>query len=603
MLSVLEDSVVASDSLDRTLATRFHLDGFRTMQREAIEAVLAGRDALVVMPTGGGKSLCYQLPALLLPGITLVISPLIALMKDQVDRLRKLGISAVALNSSLTYAETRALVRRARTGEINLVFAAPERLESTIFREELSSLPISLLAIDEAHCISQWGHDFRTSYRRIPDVYALLGDGKRPPIIALTATATPEVRADIALLLQLENPLEIVTGFERPNIAYGVLRECDKDARLRDILSTVQTGTAIVYAATRKSVDKLTMNLQGRGFSAESYHAGIPLLARRQVQERFHSAATRIIVATSAFGMGIDKADVRAVIHYDVPGSLEAYYQESGRAGRDGERAHAVLFYNEGDRNMQESMLRSSSPTEEEVKSAYTALHEIAGTPVGALYQGTLVVQSGQIQERMARISNIGRASIESIMEALVRAGHIEWHRGMASDARARIRFTATRARMDEISFKTANKRVKRTIAALLRTPGSSEAFEREVLLDTDALIESHDLDRDEFKQDIRTIEGLGLVHYVPAMKSQKMNEVFHLSLITERSAVQHLDVGGKALEARYQGNRAKLDSMIAYAVEWNCRQNTILNYFGERRSKTRCGICDVCTASERDRI
>ncbi len=600
MLSATESSETISESLDRILATKFHLNGFRPMQREAIEAVLAGRDTLVVMPTGGGKSLCYQLPALLLPGITLVISPLIALMQDQVGHLRKLGINAVALNSTLTYAETRALVRRARTGDIALVFAAPERLESTIFREELSGLPISLLAIDEAHCISQWGHDFRTSYRRIPDVYEMLGDGHRPPVIALTATATPEVRADISMLLQLEQPLEIVTGFERPNIAYGVLRECDKDTRLRDILSSVPRGTAIVYAGTRKSVDRIAMDLQRLGFSAEAYHAGIPLVARRKTQERFHSAETRVIVATSAFGMGIDKADVRAVIHYDIPGSLEAYYQESGRAGRDGQRAHAVLFYNDGDRNMQESMLRSSSPTEEEVKSAYTALHEIAGTPVGALYQGILVVQGEQILERMARMVNPGRASIESIIEALVRAGHVEWHRGLSTDARARIRFTATRARLDEISFKTANKGVKRTISALLRTLGGSEAFEQEVFLDTDALIESHDLDKDEFKLALRTIEGLGLIRHVPGLRSRSSMDVFHLSLITERTAMQHLDVGGKLLEARYEANRAKLDSMIAYAVEWNCRQNTILNYFGERRSKTRCGICDVCTASER---
>ncbi len=603
MSSEAEDTSVTAESLDRQLASRFRLAAFRPMQREAIEAVLAGRDTLVVMPTGGGKSLCYQLPALCLPGITLVISPLIALMQDQVSRLRSLGISAIALNSTLTYAETRALVRRARTGEIKLVFLAPERLESTVFREELSGLPISLIAIDEAHCISQWGHDFRTSYRRIPDVYSALGDGQRPPIIALTATATPEVRADVSLLLQLENLFEIVTGFERPNIAYGVLRACDKDARLRDILSSTQTGTAIVYAATRKSVDKITMDLERRGYAVGAYHAGIPLAARRATQERFQSGATRVIVATSAFGMGIDKADVRVVIHYDIPGSLEAYYQESGRAGRDGERAHAILFYNDGDRNMQESMLRSSSPTEEEVKAAYTALHEIAGTPVGALYQGTLVVPSGQLQERMARGVNAGRASMESIVEALVRAGHVAWHRGMASDARARIRFTATRARMDEVSFRTSRKSVKRTIAALLRTLGGSEAFEREVFLDTDTLIETHLLDKEDFNLDMRSIEDLGLVHYIPAVKGKMMNEIFHLSLITNRSALQHLDVGGALLEARFQANRAKLDSMIAYAVEWNCRQNTILNYFGERRSKTRCGICDVCIASERDPI
>ncbi len=592
---------IKMDPIELVLSERFRLPGFRPMQREAIANALAGRDTLVVMPTGGGKSLCYQLPALLLPGITLVISPLIALMQDQVSRLRALSISAIALNSTLTYAETRALVRRAQTGELKLVFVSPERLESTVFREELFELPISLLAVDEAHCISQWGHDFRTSYRRIPDVYEALGDGKRPPIIALTATATPEVRADISMLLQLEHPLEIVTGFERPNIAYGVLRECDKDARLRDIISTTPHGSVIVYAATRKSVDNIALGLQRQSIAAEAYHAGIPSQARRQTQERFQRSDIRVIAATSAFGMGIDKADVRAVIHYDIPGSIEAYYQESGRAGRDGFPAHAILFYNKSDRNLQESLIRSNSPTEADVKSAYTALHEIAGTPVGSIFPGMLVVQSSQISERMARVAGPSRASMESIVEALVRSGHVEWYRGMASDGRARIRFTATRARIDEISFKSTNKNVKRTISVLLRTLGATEAFEREVFLDTEKLLETHNLDKEEFKLAIRTIEGLGLVRYTPAVRSKGMNDIFHLSLTTERVSLRHLDVGGRSLEARFEANLAKLDAMVAYAVDWNCRQNTILNYFGEHRAKTRCGICDVCTASARD--
>ncbi|HET6399978.1 MAG TPA: ATP-dependent DNA helicase RecQ [Candidatus Kapabacteria bacterium] len=590
MLSELEIPSLTTDALDRTLATRFHLDRFRPMQREAIENTLARRDTLVIMPTGGGKSLCYQLPALLLPGITLVVSPLIALMKDQVDHLRELGISAIALNSTLTYAETRALVRRAQSGDIKVIFVAPERLESYPFVEELAHLPISLLAIDEAHCISQWGHDFRTSYRRIPDVYVKFSNGERPPVIALTATATPEVRVDISQLLQLRNPLEIVTGFERPNLAYGVLRECDKDVRLRDILQSVDNGSAIVYAATRKSVDRIAADLRGRGIAAESYHAGLPLILRRQVQERYQSNETRSIVATSAFGMGVDKPDVRVVVHYDIPGSIEAYYQESGRAGRDGAAAHAILFFNERDRGLQESLLRANSPAEADVKAVYNALHEIACTPVGAIYPGMLAVQSSQILDRIPRPP----ASMESIVEALVQAGHVTYHRGMKTNDRPRMRFTATRARLDEVAFKSASKSVKNTISALLRTL-DAEAFERDVFFDLDEVLVRHGLEREEFKLAIRTMEGLGLVRFTPAMRTK--SDVYHLSLTTERVALHHLDVGGRALEARFEANVAKLDAMVAYAAEWNCRQSTILRYFGER-SRIACGVCDVCCAT-----
>ena len=586
MLSEIETPSV---TLESVLSGTFHLPAFRSMQCEAIENVLRGNDTLVIMPTGGGKSLCYQLPAVILPGITLVVSPLIALMQDQVERLRQLGVEAVALNSTLTYAETRALVRRAQTGTTKLLFVAPERLESFPFVEELAHLPISRLAIDEAHCISQWGHDFRTSYRRIPEVYSRFANGARPPIIALTATATPDVRADISELLQLRNPLEIVTGFERPNLAYGVLRQCDKDVRLRDILRSVE-GAAIVYTSSRKSVDRIASDLRTIGIAAEGYHAGLPLRLRSQIQERFRRNETSVMVATSAFGMGVDKSDVRAVIHYDIPGSLEAYYQEAGRAGRDGERAHAVLLYNDRDRSLQEALIRSNSPEEAEVKAVYTALHEIAGTPVGSLYQGMLSVQSSQITDRVPK----PRAAMDSILEALVQSGHVEFHRGLAMNERPRIRFTATRARLDEIAFRSASKSVKNTISALLRTL-DAEAFERDVFFEPDELMKRHDLDRDDFKLAIRTIEGLGLIRYTAAQRTK--SDVYHLSLTSERAPVHHLDVGGHLLEARLEANMAKLEAMVAYAVEWNCRQLTILQYFGER-SKANCGVCDVCVAT-----
>ncbi len=559
------------------------------MQREAIEHVMRGKDTLVVMPTGGGKSLCYQLPAVMLPGLTLVVSPLIALMQDQVDRLRQLGIPAVALNSTLTYAETRALVRRAQTGAITVLFVAPERLESFPFVEELAHLPVSLLAIDEAHCISQWGHDFRTSYRRIPALYERFSNGRRPPIIALTATATPEVRADISLLLKLEEPLEIVTGFERPNLAYGVLRQCDKDLRLLDLLRSTH-GAAIVYAGTRKSVDRIAAQLQQGGMAAEGYHAGLSLPLRRQIQERFQRNETEVMVATSAFGMGVDKPDVRAVIHYDIPGSLEAYYQESGRAGRDGARAHTILFYNDRDRALQESLLRSSLPQEEEVKAVYTALHEIAGTPMGALYQGMLAISGTHIMERIPR----PRASIDSILEALSQAGHLELHRGVAAREQPRIRFVATRARMEEIAFRSSNKSIKKAISALMRSVGK-EAFEADIFFDPGDIADRHDLDRNDFKVALRTIEGLGLIRYTPTQRHQ--SNVYHLSLRTERVPLPYLDVGGRMLEARFDANMAKLDAMVAYASEWNCRQATMLAYFGER-TKAVCGVCDVCVAT-----
>jgi ATP-dependent DNA helicase RecQ len=575
--------------IDVALNDRFRLPQFRPHQREAIENVLAGRDTLVVMPTGGGKSLCYQLPATLLSGVTLVVSPLISLMKDQVDSLHRIGVPAVAINSTLTFNTARELVRRAQQGKIKMLFVAPERLESSTFREELGGLNVSLLAIDEAHCISEWGHDFRTSYRRLPSVYDAFAN--RPPVIALTATATPEVRADIRALLNLQSPLEIVTGFERTNIAYGVLREIDKEFRLRDILRSVSEGSSIVYAATRKNVERITIWLKSIGMSAESYHAGMPLALRKLVQERFQSGQTKVIVATSAFGMGIDKPDVRTVIHYDIPGSVEAYYQESGRAGRDGLRSHAILFFSERDVKLQEILIRSSTPSAADVRSVYNALHEIAGTPRGAVYPSILTIDSGLLLKRIVKPTS----SLDRIIEVLEEAGHVRNHRGMAREARARIRFTATRARLDEVVFKSGSKPVKTAITALLRTLGQ-EAFEQEVYFDPAQTIERHNLDTEDFKVAVRTLEGLGLVRYTPPPPKTN-GETFHLSLPTERVAIEHLDFGERRMEMRLKANLDKLERMVRYATDWNCRRDTVLQYFGEKADSPRCGRCDVCIA------
>ena len=320
---------------------------FRQGQEELVDAVLSGRDALGIMPTGGGKSLCYQIPALLLGGITIIISPLISLMKDQVAALKNAGISAAYINSSLTAEQLRLVYRRAREGAYKLLYVAPERLETEGFAALMQAVTVSLVAVDEAHCISQWGQDFRPSYRSIPDFVASLP--QRPPVTALTATATAEVQQDIVRLLELHDPVRCVTGFDRPNLFFDVQRPKNKMSALLDLLRTRRDKTGIVYCATRAAAERVCRTLCSRGVAAVCYHAGMEDGERRASQDDFQFDRKNVIVATNAFGMGIDKSNVNFVIHYNMPKSLEAYYQEAGRAGRDGEAADCILLYSAGD--------------------------------------------------------------------------------------------------------------------------------------------------------------------------------------------------------------------------------------------------------------
>ncbi|MBV9772595.1 MAG: ATP-dependent DNA helicase RecQ, partial [Gemmatimonadetes bacterium] len=304
---------------------------FRPGQDQAVSNVLSGGDSLTIMPTGGGKSLCYQVPAMMLPGLTIVVSPLISLMKDQVDALDARGLPATFLNSTLSGGEMAARLNGAERGEYKLLYIAPERFDSESFQDRLARLDVSLLAVDEAHCVSEWGHDFRPSYLRLGRVREALGN---PPIAALTATATEEVRRDIVRQLGLHRPETLVAGFDRRNLNWHVLRaknDSEKDRLLLRLLRG-REGSSIVYAATRKNVDALTSLLNGVGVRAVGYHAGIPDAERKRIQEAFMTGEVPTVVATNAFGMGIDKSDVRIVVHYNMPGNLEAYYQEAGRA-------------------------------------------------------------------------------------------------------------------------------------------------------------------------------------------------------------------------------------------------------------------------------
>lgn len=359
------------------LLRHFGFDTFLTAQEEIILAVLRGEDILGVMPTGGGKSLCYQLPALVLEGVTIVVSPLIALMKDQVDGLQAKGISATLINSTLSYQEQMERIQRMGQGEYKLVYVAPERFRSERFLDALGKICIALFAVDEAHCISQWGHDFRPDYHQLSRALKRLGS---PQVAAFTATATPEVREDIRKQLELREPIELVSGFARPNLQLRVLDTSSDIAKYEALCGLIESErTGIVYCATRKKVEAVTAVLLERGAKVMAYHGGMKDEEREEAQRRFLSREVDIAVATNAFGMGIDRPDIRFVAHFEIPGSVEAYYQEAGRAGRDGEPAVCELYFSGGDIRVQEFFIDGANPSRELIVEVYEFVRRRVG--------------------------------------------------------------------------------------------------------------------------------------------------------------------------------------------------------------------------------
>ena len=415
------------DERFQILSEKFHFSGFRRWQEEIIDALLGRRDVVVVMPTGSGKSLCYQLPALLLDGVTLVISPLIALMKDQVDGLVQNQVPATFINSALTSYEQGQRLREVQQGKYKLVYIAPERFRNPGFMEGIQSCRVSLFAVDEAHCVSEWGHDFRPDYLRLKEVAERLG---HPPVAALTATATPDVRRDIITQLGLRQPATFVAGFDRSNLCFQVRRvesEKDKIDAILDLLrKKAQRG--IIYAATRKNVEAVTRALQANGYKAGSYHAGLDMESRRSVQDHFMDGTLPVVVATNAFGMGIDKADLRFVVHYDIPGSIEAYYQEVGRAGRDGNPATCLLLFNYADTFTQEFFIDGSYPPRDMIERVYEVICQV-GTDEIEMTQRTLAAGLGRTRSNEMAVS--------SCLKILEKAGHIE--RGTEGEHQARV--------------------------------------------------------------------------------------------------------------------------------------------------------------------
>lgn len=410
------------EKLTEKLQEVFGFSTFRAGQEEIVSSVVEGRHTLAVMPTGAGKSLCYQLPACMFEGLTVVVSPLIALMKDQVDAAQARGIPAVAIHSAMSWPEQQEALTALTSGALKIVYIAPERFRNETFRRALEQVKISLLAIDEAHCISQWGHDFRPDYLDIGEFRKALGD---PVTMALTATATPEVQGDILKQLSIKNARVIVSGFERPNLFFEVL-EVDSDeekfVRMERILEQHAEDTVVIYCATRKQVDLVRARLSQQGLLVGAYHAGMPDARRVDVQEAFMTGDVPILVATNAFGMGVDKSDVRAIIHFNIPGSVEAYYQEAGRAGRDNKPARCTLLYSSRDRGVHEFFIELSFPSPDIVLSVWSEIRRYG--------LGTHAIGAETIARHLSRSSGRSQVSaggVEAAMRLLKQSLHIDF--------------------------------------------------------------------------------------------------------------------------------------------------------------------------------
>jgi len=562
----------ASIDLAEALQT-FGLSDFRRGQREVIEHVISGRDCLCVMPTGGGKSLCYQLPSVVRPGLTIVVSPLIALMKDQVDSLARRGIRATLINSSLTLQEQTERLEQVASGRFTMLYVAPERMRNSRFLDSIRATPIQLLAIDEAHCISEWGHDFRPDYQRLGRFREALGNVQT---IALTATATPKVRDDILASLNLQSAKTFITGFARDNLYFGSLycmSDRDKDKQLHSFLEG-RDESGIIYVATRKRCDALVDQLAKElKLSVGAYHAGLLPEQRKHIQDQFMTGKLKAIVATNAFGMGIDKPDLRYVIHYNMPGTIEAYYQEAGRAGRDGLLSQCVLFYNPQDRYIQEFFIENANPSRAIIESVYQVLQDCEDDPIE--------MTADEIRDAIGKTASA--EAVNASLQILARTNVLE--RLEVAGGLAMFRLSS---RMPSyVDLLPRDARVRRSVLQVVER-GIGDRRDEPVYIHPRWLMEQLEMDRDTLFRHLNELTKLEDFEFAKPFRGRAIH------FRRRNVPFDELPIDHAGLAARKKADFEKLDQMVAYAKTTRCRQRTILDYFGDTTAGN-CKICDRC--------
>lgn len=559
-------------------------DDFRGIQREIIESIGSGHDTLGLMPTGGGKSITFQVPALAQEGTCIVITPLIALMKDQVDNLRRKGIKAAAIYSGLTHEEIIITLENAIFGAVKLLYVSPERLSSELFQTKLRHMKVSFITVDEAHCISQWGYDFRPSYLQIAQIRKLVPD---VPVLALTATATPQVVDDIQerLKVQKDQSFNVFKmSFERKNLAYVVRHADDKIGELIHILKSTK-GSAIVYARSRRRTKEYAEIINEAGISATFYHAGLDASVKDQRQREWQENKHRVMVATNAFGMGIDKPDVRVVVHVDCPDSIEAYFQEAGRAGRDGLKAYAVLLYNNSDERKLLKRISDSFPEKEYIRQVYEHLAYYYQIGVGSGYGHTFEFNIDKFCHNFRHFP----IQVDSALKILQRAGYIEYTE--EQDNQARVMFTVSRNDLYRLENNSPNE--DKIITALLRSYGG--LFTDYNYIDEAYLATITQLQPQQVYLTLKSLSQRHILHFIPQKKTP------FIRYTQRREDKEYVQLMPEVYEERKSQFAERINSMILYATcDDICRSRQLLRYFGEKNDHN-CKQCDVCLSHRKE--